>query len=291
MKKSFDDPGSADRTAFTLVEVMVVVGIIGILVGLLLPAVNSAREAARRSQCQNNLMQLGVALHSYDSVHETLPPGSVSELDPVLDLPRGYGFGWMAQILPYLEQANVFNHFNFQVGLYQPPNATTRTNLVRRLPLPFRRRSGAGHGPGGDDELRGGASRRRGADRLGQPRGPVPQQSRAIRGRDRRDVADALRGGEAARRAGARLGVGHPRQPAKRRDAGGRGSRRRRCGPVIAADPFFVGGFASAHPGLVSFLVGDGSVRYMKTTIAPRVMQRLTHRADGEPIDASTFGY
>ena len=165
MKRSSEDPGRADRSAFTLVEVMVVVGIIGILVGLLLPAVNSAREAARRSQCQNNLMQLGIALHSYDSVHETLPPGAVSELDPVLDLPRGYGFGWMAQILPYFEQANVFNHFNFQVGLYQPPNATTRTNLVRSFLCPSDGGPARGNGPGGDDELRGGASRRRGADR------------------------------------------------------------------------------------------------------------------------------
>ena len=136
MKRSSEVPGRADSSAFTLVEVLVVVGIIGVLVGLLLPAVNSAREAARRSQCQNNLMQLGIALHSYDSVHETLPPGAVNELDPVLDQPRGYGFGWLAQVLPYIEQANVFHHFNFQVGLYQPPNATTRTALVRSFLCP-----------------------------------------------------------------------------------------------------------------------------------------------------------
>ena len=75
-------------------------------------------------------MQFGIALHSYDSVHEMLPPGVVSGSNPVLDLPRGYGFGWMTQILPYFEMRNVYNHFNLQVGLYEPPNFTTRTSLI-----------------------------------------------------------------------------------------------------------------------------------------------------------------
>ena len=99
---------------FTLIELMLVLAIIGILAGLLLPALSAAREAARRHSCCNNLMQFGIALHSYDSVHETLPPGVVSDSNPVLDLPRGYGFGWMTQILPYFEMRNVYNHFNLQ---------------------------------------------------------------------------------------------------------------------------------------------------------------------------------
>src|SRR6476646_404760 len=94
---------SREPRGFTLIELLVVIAIISVLIALLLPAVQSAREAARRSQCVNNLMQLGIALQSYESAHEVLPPGVVNETGPVLDQPKGYGFGWMVQILPYYE--------------------------------------------------------------------------------------------------------------------------------------------------------------------------------------------
>ena len=142
-----------------------VIAIIAVLIALLLPAVQSAREAARRSQCVNNLMQLWLALQNYESAHEVLPPGVVDVSGPVLDQPKGYGFGWMTQILPYIELKNVYNHFNLKVGLYEAENLTTRTNLVQQLPLPLRLRSDSGQEPDRHDQLRGGASRRRGADR------------------------------------------------------------------------------------------------------------------------------
>src|SRR6516165_6794413 len=100
--------------AFTLIELLVVIAIIAVLISLLLPAVQSAREAARRAQCCNNLMQVGIAVQSYESSHEILPPGVVNETSPVLDVPKGYGFGWMTQVLPYLEMKNVYNHFNLK---------------------------------------------------------------------------------------------------------------------------------------------------------------------------------
>ena len=107
--------GDRDR-GFTLIELLVVIAIISVLIALLLPAVQSAREAARRAQCVNNLMQFGIALQSYDSAHEVLPPGVVNQTGPVLDQPKGYGFGWITQILPYFEQKNVYNHFNLKVS-------------------------------------------------------------------------------------------------------------------------------------------------------------------------------
>ena len=127
---------SRPRPGFTLIELLVVIAIISVLIALLLPAVQSAREAARRSQCCNNLMQMGLALQSYESAHEVLPPGVVNLTGPVLDQPKGYGFGWMTQVLPYFEMKNVYNHFNLQVGLYEPHNSTTRTNLVRSFLCP-----------------------------------------------------------------------------------------------------------------------------------------------------------
>jgi prepilin-type N-terminal cleavage/methylation domain-containing protein len=92
---------------FTLVELLVVITIIGILIALLLPAVQTAREAARRLQCANNLKQLGLAICTYENANGLLPPGG-------LPAPAGgYGHSWMAAILPYLEQNAIFDPFDF----------------------------------------------------------------------------------------------------------------------------------------------------------------------------------
>jgi prepilin-type N-terminal cleavage/methylation domain-containing protein len=95
--------------AFTLVELLVVIAIIGILVALLLPAVQAAREAARRTWCTNNMKQVGIALHLYHDVNRCLPPGWIAQ-HPVSGQPYWLGqpgWGWEARILPFLEQTNV----------------------------------------------------------------------------------------------------------------------------------------------------------------------------------------
>ena len=110
----------ARRTAFTLIELLVVIAIIGLLVALLLPAVQNSREAARRSQCQNNLKQIGLALHNYHDLYKSFPPGcALSSVSPdsgyAVDLTtanRAAGYGWATYILPQLEQANLYNQLN-----------------------------------------------------------------------------------------------------------------------------------------------------------------------------------
>src|SRR5215472_10002444 len=94
------------RRGFTLIELLVVIAIIAVLIALLLPAVQAAREAARRSQCINNMKQIGIALHNYHSAVNSLPPGQL-EGNNWLD------FSAHTMLLPYLEQAPLYNAMNF----------------------------------------------------------------------------------------------------------------------------------------------------------------------------------
>ncbi|MCG8450769.1 MAG: DUF1559 domain-containing protein [Pirellulales bacterium] len=96
---------------FTLVELLVVIAIIGTLVGLLLPAVQAARESARRSQCQNNLKQIGLALLNYESSRDSLPPMGGTGLTPNGET-IGDDFSWQIQILPYSEEASIYDRLN-----------------------------------------------------------------------------------------------------------------------------------------------------------------------------------
>ena len=103
-----------------------VIAIIAVLIALLLPAVQQAREAARRSQCKNNLVQIGLALQNYEMAFECLPPGSVDPNRPIRNEPVGYHFGWIVQLLPYLDQGNTAQHFKTANSVYDPLNRDAR---------------------------------------------------------------------------------------------------------------------------------------------------------------------
>src|SRR5690606_30133693 len=102
--------------AFTLVELLVVIAIIGILVALLLPAIQAAREAARRTSCMNNLTQLGLALHNYEFHFEALPPGTTNPDGPIRNEPQGNHVSWIVRILPYIEERVLWRNFNAEAG-------------------------------------------------------------------------------------------------------------------------------------------------------------------------------
>jgi prepilin-type N-terminal cleavage/methylation domain-containing protein/prepilin-type processing-associated H-X9-DG protein len=108
---------------FTLIELLVVIAIIGVLIALLLPAVQSAREAARRAQCTNNLKQLGLAAHNYESTNGTFPMGDFFSRNVTGGLVRQQ-FGPFFALMQYYEQGNIWNAFNSSVLIYTFPNST-----------------------------------------------------------------------------------------------------------------------------------------------------------------------
>ncbi|MEZ6101545.1 MAG: DUF1559 domain-containing protein [Pirellulaceae bacterium] len=120
--------GHAAKRGFTLVELLVVIAIIGLLVALLLPAVNAAREAARRTQCQNTMRQWGLSMHNMHSARNQLPEGSRSN-------PRRV---WVVLMWPYVEEGSLYTTFDQTKHFYEPPNTYTNTfdgTYARTSPL------------------------------------------------------------------------------------------------------------------------------------------------------------
>jgi prepilin-type N-terminal cleavage/methylation domain-containing protein len=146
-----------NRYAFTLVELLVVIAIIGILISLLLPAVQSAREAAWRTQCGNHLKQIGLALHNYEQTYATFPPGCIvstvaananaatchecydpwAEASNTAVSANQHGTSWMLSILPYLEQTNLWSQWSFQQAVIN--NAAVAGTNISTFYCPSRR--------------------------------------------------------------------------------------------------------------------------------------------------------
>src|SRR5687767_13013899 len=113
------------RGGFTLVELLVVIAIIGLLVALLLPAVQAAREAARATQCKNNLKQMGLAVHNYSDTNRRLPSGWVA------DAPNGRnGWGWGSAILAQLEQGSLQQQIHFDLRILNAANQPFHTTVL-----------------------------------------------------------------------------------------------------------------------------------------------------------------
>jgi prepilin-type processing-associated H-X9-DG protein/prepilin-type N-terminal cleavage/methylation domain-containing protein len=298
-----DVPSAA---AFTLIELLVVIAIIAVLIALLLPAVQAAREAARRAQCCNNLMQVAISLQNYESSHEMLPPGVVNLTGPIVDQPKGYHFGWLVQILPYCELRNTYNHFNFQMGLYETQNFTTRTTLVRAFLCPSD--PGANRGPTGVAMTNYAGSYHDVEAPIAANNNGVLFLNSAIRFEDITDgssqtifVGEKLNDGlgegwASGTRASLRnsgSGINRPTIPSPTSSVPGDDDENGIGGANAAATSFdvltFVGSYSSRHPGGANFAFGDGSVRFLKNTIGAGTFRLLTSRADGEIISAEKF--
>jgi prepilin-type N-terminal cleavage/methylation domain-containing protein/prepilin-type processing-associated H-X9-DG protein len=297
----------SNRAGFTLIELLVVIAIIAVLIALLLPAVQAAREAARRAQCLNNVMQLGIALQSYESSHELLPPGVVNTTGPILDQPKGYHYGWLVQILPFFEQKNVYNHLNFKIGIYETENFTTRTTVIRSFICPSD--SSANPGASGVAMTNYVGSHNDVEAPISATNNGVLFLNSAVRFEDITDgssqtifVGEKLNnapdeGWASGTRASLRNSGSGVNQTATAPLPGpGSGddddgdSQVAGARAASATDTLsYVGGYSARHPGGANFAFGDGSVRFIKNSINRRIFRLLANRADGEIISADKY--
>ena len=305
------------RSGFTLIELLVVIAIISVLIALLLPAVQAAREAARRCQCINNMMQVGIALKNYETAFEALPSGVVNETGPITNRPTGYGFGWMTQILPYLDQRATHRNLNFNVGVYSPANSTTRLVLNNVFLCP------SATGPVRMDPVDGQTlasdmpALTSYAAVYHDAEVPIDFKNHGVfylNSRTRyEDLEDGstqtlfvgekicsgtelgwASGSTATLRNAGWLINGNFIAPAGLSGPGGNpASPPAPTSPAPPSSagpaPEAVGGFASRHPGGSNFAFGDGSVRFLKNTISPVVYARLANRADGNLISDDSY--
>ena len=139
---------SRPRRGFTLIELLVVIAIIGILVSLLLPAVQAARESARRMQCLNNLKQIGLALHNYESTNRCFPPAYVQGSGVATGVAYGInypddgsngltGWGWGALLLPFIEQGNLYKSLETRPAVLGNGKRDVRPDQGAHLPVPL----------------------------------------------------------------------------------------------------------------------------------------------------------
>jgi prepilin-type N-terminal cleavage/methylation domain-containing protein/prepilin-type processing-associated H-X9-DG protein len=289
------------RRAFTLIELMIVVGIIAVLIALLLPAIQSAREQARHAQCTNNLVQMGIALGNYASTHTVLPPGVVNDKGPIFNLPQGYHYGWAVQILPYIGQDNIYRRFNFREGVYAASNFTARDVHLSLFTCPSVRRSASINYAGCHHDAEAPIA----ADNHG-----VLYLNSHVRFDDIADgPAQTILLGETGSNDLALLGwasgtrttlrnTGNPLNgpstfPGLSDNSQLPDAERLAAYEQMIADGVipisFVGGFSSSHPHGGNFLFCDGSVRFVKTSINRRIYQQLGHRADGGLVSDDAF--
>jgi prepilin-type N-terminal cleavage/methylation domain-containing protein/prepilin-type processing-associated H-X9-DG protein len=314
---------SARARAFTLIELLVVIAIIAVLIALLLPAVQASREAARRCQCVNNLMQIGIAAKGYENAFESLPSGVVNPTGPIIDAAKGYHFNWITQLLPYLDAKPVYRRFDFNADLYAPQNGTARAVMLNVLlcpsaPNPFRMAQvGPNPSIGGEPALTNYAGCHNDTETpIDAKNNGVFFLNSRIRYEDIEDgssntiffgekVAEDTELGWAAgtrstlRNMGSRLNWVNPRKPptgtpkpaadddGDTPDVKAAAKAGGKTGEEVIVPP--VGGFGSSHPGGANFGFGDGSVRFIKNTISAKILSLLGNRSDGELLSADQF--
>jgi len=274
-----------------------VITIIGILIALLLPAVQAAREAARHSHCQNNLVQIGLALQNYESAHTELPPGVVDKRGPIQNRPEGYHMGWLVQLLPYIEEGNTFDHVDFSVGVYDEKNAAVRAIYPAWMICPsYGGRRNPSNVPGFSVTNAAGTwVVSNYAACHNDVESPIDADNHGVMFLNSRigqkDVTDGTShtiyvgeklsdekdlGWMSGTRATLRNTGAVPSQV-----RGWSGSQ-----PKPPENDLTVGSFESVHSGCCNFLFGDGRVMAITPSIDLKIFQQLGNRSDGKLLES-----
>ena len=282
---------------FTLIELLVVIAIIAILIALLLPAVQQAREAARRTQCKNNLCQIALAVHNYDMSFEMLSPGTVNLTGPIKNVPEGYHMGWLVQHLSMMEQSNMFRQVDFDGGAYSPANEKVRSTQISVMQCPsdygfqftvdgigqVQAASYAGCFGGDDvpiDTKNNGLFYLNSSTSFNQIRDGASNTLMAGEKLNPRDTSDLgwMSGTSATlRNTGVPINGGWDIVNYVNRRGG-------ITTPTEAPDDMATGGFSSHHTGGAQFALADGSVRFLSENIDADVFSFLGNREDLEMI-------
>jgi prepilin-type processing-associated H-X9-DG protein len=298
--------------AFTLVEVLVVIIIVGALIMLLLPAIQSARECARRYQCAQHLQQLITAVHNYELAYGIYPPGTLESKGPIQNHAFGYHHNWIVQLLPYFEQQNAAALIDRSVGVYHRNNAEVRDLECDVLACPSQPISGWGYscyaGVYHDSEA------------------PIDKDNQGVLFLNSQITFDDLTDGAAQTlfigekiveqgdlgwmsgtratlrntglplnttgMAGGVINWANARYWGWKEDEWGYQDQppeppENQPPPQGATLP--VGGFAGIHPGGCQFAFGDGRVALLDASIALDVLKQLGHRADGKLLSADSY--
>lgn len=282
--KARQGPSRPASRGFTLIELLVVISIISILIAMLLPALQSAREAARRTSCWNNMAQLGLALHDYEYHYETFPPGVTNPDGPIRNEAEGIHVSWVVKILPYMEERAVFKQFDQAAGAYAAANSEARSASIPVLECPSVPNMG---------EPDDGVQRISYAGCHHDTESPIDKDNHGLLFLNSRvRYSDIFDGSSKTILLGEMLVSENSLGWASgtRATLRNTGSFEQSGLPGSAAeefveDPLYVGGFGSFHAGdLANFVFADGSVRALSQSIEPKLFRQLGHRADGEII-------